>query len=129
MIVSANENKNNTFDFFVRLTAFALRILGQVNQYINLDQISVCNSLLWLIDNCQMPDGSFSEFSDYQPVKLQVWKLDVYCVCRARIKVTEGARYSRLHFTRNLARRICQFYLFVTSLQNSTTFQSFLCYH
>ncbi|XP_010185264.1 PREDICTED: complement C5, partial [Mesitornis unicolor] len=53
------------------LTAFALRILGQVNKYIDLDQISVCNSLLWLIDNCQMPDGSFSEFSDYQPVKLQ----------------------------------------------------------
>ncbi|NXE19189.1 CO5 protein, partial [Ardeotis kori] len=53
------------------LTAFALRLLGQVNQYINLDQISVCNSLLWLIDYCQMPDGSFSEFSDYQPVKLQ----------------------------------------------------------
>ncbi|OXB76367.1 UNVERIFIED_CONTAM: hypothetical protein H355_006778 [Colinus virginianus] len=71
MKVSATENKHNTFDFFVRLTAFALRILGQVNQYINLDQISVCNSLLWLVDNCQMPDGSFSEFSDYQPVKLQ----------------------------------------------------------
>ncbi|NXL30452.1 CO5 protein, partial [Glaucidium brasilianum] len=53
------------------LTAFALRVLGEVNQYINLDQISICNSLLWLIDNCQMPDGSFNEFSDYQPVKLQ----------------------------------------------------------
>ncbi|KAM6399815.1 complement C5 [Rhynochetos jubatus] len=53
------------------LTAFALRILGQVSRYIDLDQISVCNSLLWLIENCQMPDGSFSEFSDYQPVKLQ----------------------------------------------------------
>ncbi|NXO43464.1 CO5 protein, partial [Locustella ochotensis] len=53
------------------LTAFALRILGQVNQYIDLDQMSVCNSLLWLIDNCQMPDGSFNEFSNYQPVKLQ----------------------------------------------------------
>ncbi|XP_008945836.1 PREDICTED: complement C5, partial [Merops nubicus] len=53
------------------LTAFALRILGQVNQYVNLDYISVCNSLLWLIDNCQMPDGSFVEFSNYQPVKLQ----------------------------------------------------------
>ncbi|XP_054249289.1 complement C5 [Indicator indicator] len=53
------------------LTAFALRIFGQVNQYINLDQISVCNSLLWLIDNCQMPDGSFNEFSDYHAVKLQ----------------------------------------------------------
>ncbi|KFO82553.1 Complement C5, partial [Cuculus canorus] len=53
------------------LTAFALRILGQVNQYVNLDQISVCNSLLWLVDNCQMPDGSFNEFSNYQPVKLQ----------------------------------------------------------
>ncbi|XP_032933558.1 complement C5 isoform X2 [Catharus ustulatus] len=53
------------------LTAFALRILGQVNQYIDLDQMSVCDSLLWLIDNCQMPDGSFNEFSNYQPVKLQ----------------------------------------------------------
>ncbi|XP_017665589.1 PREDICTED: complement C5 isoform X1 [Lepidothrix coronata] len=53
------------------LTAFALRILGQVYRYINLDQIAVCDSLLWLIDDCQMPDGSFSEFSNYQPVKLQ----------------------------------------------------------
>ncbi|NXS01964.1 CO5 protein, partial [Oxylabes madagascariensis] len=53
------------------LTAFALRILGQVNKYIDLHQMSVCDSLLWLIDNCQMPDGSFSEFSKYQPVKLQ----------------------------------------------------------
>ncbi|NXS27545.1 CO5 protein, partial [Pomatostomus ruficeps] len=53
------------------LTAFALRILGQVNQYIDLDQMAVCDSLLWLIDNCQMPDGSFNEFSNYQPVKLQ----------------------------------------------------------
>uniref|UniRef100_A0A8C3K1X0 Complement C5 n=1 Tax=Calidris pygmaea TaxID=425635 RepID=A0A8C3K1X0_9CHAR len=53
------------------LTAFALRILGQVNQYINLNEISICNSLLWLVDNCQMPDGSFSEFANYQPVKLQ----------------------------------------------------------
>ncbi|NWT18734.1 CO5 protein, partial [Vireo altiloquus] len=53
------------------LTAFALRILGQVNQYVDLNQKSICDSLLWLIDNCQMPDGSFHEFSDYQPVKLQ----------------------------------------------------------
>ncbi|NWU97061.1 CO5 protein, partial [Upupa epops] len=53
------------------LTAFALRVLGQVSQYINLDQISVCNSLLWLIEYCQMPDGAFSEFSTYEPVKLQ----------------------------------------------------------
>ncbi|OWK61377.1 Complement C5 [Lonchura striata] len=53
------------------LTAFALRTLGQVNQYIDLDQKSVCDSLLWLIDNCQMSDGSFNEFSNYQPVKLQ----------------------------------------------------------
>uniref|UniRef100_A0A8U7NWK8 Complement C5 n=1 Tax=Corvus moneduloides TaxID=1196302 RepID=A0A8U7NWK8_CORMO len=34
------------------LTAFALRVLGQVNQYIDLDQKSICDSLLWLIDNC-----------------------------------------------------------------------------
>lgn len=72
MVVSGNQNKCYLFDFLGRLTAFALRILGQVNQYINLDQISICNSLLWLIDNCQMPDGSFTEFANYQPVKLQV---------------------------------------------------------
>uniref|UniRef100_A0A8C3HDA6 Complement C5 n=1 Tax=Chrysemys picta bellii TaxID=8478 RepID=A0A8C3HDA6_CHRPI len=53
------------------LTAFALRIFGQVSQYITLDQISVCNSLIWLIENCQMTDGSFKELSSYQPVKLQ----------------------------------------------------------
>uniref|UniRef100_A0A8C5UFW3 Complement C5 n=1 Tax=Malurus cyaneus samueli TaxID=2593467 RepID=A0A8C5UFW3_9PASS len=53
------------------LTAFALRILGQVHQYIKIDQLSLCDSLLWLIDSCQMPDGSFHEFSTYQPVKLQ----------------------------------------------------------
>uniref|UniRef100_A0A8C0IKC9 Complement C5 n=1 Tax=Chelonoidis abingdonii TaxID=106734 RepID=A0A8C0IKC9_CHEAB len=53
------------------LTAFALRIFGQVSQYITLDQISVCNSLMWLIENCQMTDGSFKELSSYQPVKLQ----------------------------------------------------------
>ena len=72
MVVSANQNKYDLSDFLGRLTAFALRILGQVNQYIDLDEISVCNSLLWFIDNCQMPDGSFSEFSNYQPVKLKV---------------------------------------------------------
>lgn len=70
--VPANLNKQDLFTFLGRLTAFALRILGQVNQYIDLDQKSICDSLLWLIDNCQMPDGSFNEFSNYQPVKLQV---------------------------------------------------------
>uniref|UniRef100_A0A8C8RFZ9 Complement C5 n=1 Tax=Pelusios castaneus TaxID=367368 RepID=A0A8C8RFZ9_9SAUR len=53
------------------LTAFALRIFGQVSLYITLDQISVCNSLMWLIEKCQMLDGSFRELSSYQPVKLQ----------------------------------------------------------
>ncbi|KFO99132.1 Complement C5, partial [Calypte anna] len=78
-IVSISSFRNSDFSYSMWkngqastwLTAFALRILGQVNQYINLDEISVCNSLLWLIENCQMPDGSFSEFSNYQPVKLQ----------------------------------------------------------
>ncbi|NXN96738.1 CO5 protein, partial [Rhinopomastus cyanomelas] len=53
------------------MTAFALRVLGQVSRYINLDHMSVCNSLLWLIEYCQMLDGSFGEFSTYTPVKLQ----------------------------------------------------------
>lgn len=68
----ANLNKQDLFASLGRLTAFALRILGQVNRYIDVDPMSVCDSLLWLIDNCQMPDGSFNEFSNYQPVKLQV---------------------------------------------------------
>ncbi|XP_061459913.1 complement C5 isoform X2 [Rhineura floridana] len=53
------------------LTAFALRILGQVSQYVAVDRDSMCNSLTWLIDSCQMADGSFREISSYQPVKLQ----------------------------------------------------------
>ncbi|KYO23447.1 hypothetical protein Y1Q_0005805 [Alligator mississippiensis] len=53
------------------LTAFALRIFGQVSEYIDLDHISVCNSLVWLTDRCQMSDGSFKELSSYQAVKLQ----------------------------------------------------------
>ncbi|XP_076999393.1 complement C5 [Tamandua tetradactyla] len=53
------------------LTAFALRVLGQVHTYVNQDQNSICNSLLWLIENCQLENGSFKENSQYQPVKLQ----------------------------------------------------------
>ncbi|KAM9207363.1 complement C5 [Dugong dugon] len=53
------------------LTAFAIRILGQVNRYIDQNQNSICNSLLWLIENCQLENGSFKENSEYQPVKLQ----------------------------------------------------------
>ncbi|XP_023557367.1 complement C5 isoform X2 [Octodon degus] len=53
------------------LTAFALRVLGQVNKYVEQDQNSICNSLLWLVENCQLENGSFKENSQYQPIKLQ----------------------------------------------------------
>lgn len=53
------------------MTAFALRIFGDVQRYVPIDQMSVCNSLLWLIENCQARDGSFLEKSATQPVKLQ----------------------------------------------------------
>ncbi|XP_022434572.1 complement C5 isoform X2 [Delphinapterus leucas] len=53
------------------LTAFALRVLGQVSKYVNQEQNSICNSLLWLVENCQLENGSFKENSDYQPIKLQ----------------------------------------------------------
>ncbi|XP_006191863.2 complement C5 [Camelus ferus] len=53
------------------LTAFALRVLGQVNKYVAQNQNSICNSLLWLIENCQLENGSFKENSEYQPIKLQ----------------------------------------------------------
>ncbi|KAJ6652850.1 hypothetical protein lerEdw1_010568 [Lerista edwardsae] len=53
------------------LTAFVLRVLGQVSRYMPVDQNSICSSLTWMIDNCQMSDGSFREISSYMPVKLQ----------------------------------------------------------
>ncbi|XP_004712619.1 complement C5 [Echinops telfairi] len=53
------------------LTAFALRVLGQVNRYVQQNQNSICNSLLWLVEKCQLENGSFKENSPYQPVKLQ----------------------------------------------------------
>nr|XP_054365064.1 complement C5 [Mirounga angustirostris] len=53
------------------LTAFVLRVLGQVNKYINQNQNSICNALLWLVENSQLENGSFKENSHYQPVKLQ----------------------------------------------------------
>ncbi|XP_067599577.1 complement C5 [Pseudorca crassidens] len=53
------------------LTAFALRVLGQVSKYVDQEQNSICNSLLWLVENCQLENGSFKENSDYQPIKLQ----------------------------------------------------------
>ncbi|XP_008053921.1 complement C5 isoform X1 [Carlito syrichta] len=53
------------------LTAFTLRVLGQVNKYVKQNQNSICNSLLWLVENCQLENGSFKENSQYQPIKLQ----------------------------------------------------------
>ncbi|KAM4696053.1 complement C5 [Rhinophrynus dorsalis] len=53
------------------LTAFAMRIFGEVEQYVSVDQMSVCNSLLWLTRECQSRDGSFKDNSNYQPLKLQ----------------------------------------------------------
>lgn len=60
-----------------RLTAFALRVLGQVAKYVKQDQNSICNSLLWLIEQCQLENGSFQEKSQYLPIKLQVRKSNV----------------------------------------------------
>ncbi|XP_077140967.1 complement C5-like isoform X2 [Ranitomeya variabilis] len=53
------------------MTAFALRIFGDVHRYVAIDQMSVCTTLLWLVDNCQAQDGSFQEKSTSSPVKLQ----------------------------------------------------------
>ncbi|XP_011359292.1 complement C5 [Pteropus vampyrus] len=52
-------------------TAFALRVLGQVHKYVSQSQNSICNSLAWLIEHCQLPNGSFKENSNYQPLKLR----------------------------------------------------------
>ncbi|XP_053329516.1 complement C5 [Spea bombifrons] len=53
------------------LTAFAVRIFSEIQNYVNIDQMSTCNTLLWLVENCQLQDGSFRDKSGYQPVKLQ----------------------------------------------------------
>uniref|UniRef100_A0A8C5RBB6 Complement C5 n=1 Tax=Leptobrachium leishanense TaxID=445787 RepID=A0A8C5RBB6_9ANUR len=54
------------------LTAFAIRIFGDIQNYVSTSSVSICSSMLWLIDNCQTKDGSFTELSSYQPTKLQV---------------------------------------------------------
>ncbi|XP_055994674.1 complement C5-like [Sorex fumeus] len=53
------------------LTAFVVRVLGQIHKYIRQNQNSICNSMLWLLEKCQLENGSFQEKSHYQPVKLQ----------------------------------------------------------
>ncbi|XP_058997811.1 complement C5 [Mustela lutreola] len=53
------------------LTAFVLRVLGQISKYVNQNQNSICNGLLWLVENAQLENGSFKENSDYQPIKLR----------------------------------------------------------
>ncbi|XP_036288753.1 complement C5 [Pipistrellus kuhlii] len=53
------------------LTAFVLRVLGQLHKYLPQDQKSICNSLTWLVEHCQLASGSFKEYSQYQPLKLQ----------------------------------------------------------
>ncbi|XP_014346298.1 complement C5 [Latimeria chalumnae] len=53
------------------LTAFVVRIFGELNEYVPLDEMSVCNSVMWLIEDCQKSNGLFKETSNYQAVKLQ----------------------------------------------------------
>ncbi|XP_035878044.1 complement C5 isoform X3 [Phyllostomus discolor] len=59
------------------LTAFVLRVLGQVHNYVPQNQNSICNSLTWLIENCQLPSGSFKKHSNYRALKLRVRKPNV----------------------------------------------------
>ncbi|XP_058842784.1 complement C5-like isoform X3 [Acipenser ruthenus] len=53
------------------LTAFVVKILGQVSQYLQVDHMSVCNTIFWLTGKCQNQDGSFRELSMYKPVKIK----------------------------------------------------------
>ncbi|XP_075179021.1 complement C5-like [Anomaloglossus baeobatrachus] len=53
------------------MTAFALRIFGDIQRYVTIDEKSVCTTLLWLLDHCQATDGSFQEKATSSPVKLQ----------------------------------------------------------
>ncbi|XP_015683531.2 complement C5, partial [Protobothrops mucrosquamatus] len=53
------------------ITAFILKVFGQVRRYMPDQFGTACKSLTWLVDICQMDDGSFREASDYKPVALQ----------------------------------------------------------
>ncbi|XP_053512135.1 complement C5 isoform X2 [Artibeus jamaicensis] len=53
------------------LTAFVLRVLGQLHKYVPQNQNSICNSLTWLVENCQLQSGSFKEHSSYRALKLR----------------------------------------------------------
>ncbi|XP_070812032.1 complement C5 [Pituophis catenifer annectens] len=53
------------------ITAFILKVFGQVRRYMPDQFGTVCNSLTWLIDICQMHDGYFREVADYKPIVLK----------------------------------------------------------
>uniref|UniRef100_A0A670YCG7 Complement C5 n=1 Tax=Pseudonaja textilis TaxID=8673 RepID=A0A670YCG7_PSETE len=68
----ASSERNSVLSFGIgRVTAFVLKVFGQVRRYLPDQFGTACTSLTWLIDICQMDDGSFREISDYKPVALQ----------------------------------------------------------
>lgn len=86
-------------------------MLGQLNKYIKQNQNSICNTLLWLVENCQLENGSFKENSDYQPIKLQVRKPSIQ-ISNSLIYKFEFCSHpilgvSRRENTRNPLRKSC----------------------
>ncbi|XP_062929523.1 complement C5 [Mobula hypostoma] len=53
------------------LTAFVLRVIAQVSEYLSLDKQLICKTVFWLIRNCQNSDGSFRDSYSYIPIQLQ----------------------------------------------------------
>lgn len=55
-----------------RVTALIVKTLADMDEYVDLDSQVLINTIHWLIKNCQNIDGSFSEKSKTNPVKLMV---------------------------------------------------------
>ncbi|KAG8141757.1 hypothetical protein E2320_006443 [Naja naja] len=70
-IISVLSFQKQDFSYSMWKDAFILKVFGQVRRYMPDQFGTACTSLTWLIDICQMDDGSFREVSDYKPVVLQ----------------------------------------------------------
>ncbi len=57
-----------------RVTALIVKTLADIHEYVPLESGLLTNTINWLINNCQNADGSFSEKSQTNPLKIMVCK-------------------------------------------------------
>jgi len=68
----------NVVKNFFRVTALIVKTFADMHKYVHLEPQVLTNSIFWLIKKCQNADGSFSEKSQNNPLKLMVCEENKY---------------------------------------------------